>query len=43
MQDLLFILENTDKIWYNLMHLKKSVMGMQVRAFKSCNDDNDKD
>ena len=31
-----FIVENRDNIWCNLMHLKKSVMGLQVRAFKNC-------
>ena len=37
MQGLLFIVENRDNIWYNLMHLKKGAMRLQVRTFKNCN------
>ena len=32
-----FTAENRDDIWCNLMHLKKGLMGLQVRAFKNCN------
>ena len=32
-----FTTENRDDIWCNLMHLKKGLMGFQVRAFKNCN------
>ena len=32
----MFIVENRDNIWCNLMHLKISVMGLQVRIFKNC-------
>ena len=31
------MVENLDNIWCNLMHLKKGVMGLQVRTFKNCN------
>ena len=32
-----FIVENRDNIWWNLMHLKKCVMELLVRAFKNRN------
>ena len=32
-----FIVENLDNIGCSLMHLKKSVMRLQITAFKSCN------
>ena len=32
-----FIVENLHNIWCNLMHLKQSVMGLQIKAFKYCN------
>ena len=32
-----FIVEHWDNIWCNLMHLKKSVMGLEISAFKNCN------
>ena len=37
MQGLLFIIEIWDNIWCNLMHLKKSIMRLQDRAFTNCN------